>query len=778
MSKAHTHDDENVPGSAAILAAVDRNMQAGMPALPGATLGAGGLVKMKTAICVSVMLLMTWFISVASGTADRHFDKARELLNNGRYREAADEFSAIAKLSSSGSEVEQNARYWVGQCYFRMGQFDEALSTFEKLIQDYPESSITPVTQLMIARVEQEKENEKLRAKISNTSDEGVIIDPKTGLKYTRIRTYTGKNDVIKEIQRWTSLSPNGRFLLLGKFVIPLDGGEPFDLVDMPASRGIWSPDGKKVAFYSGGATWVVPVSPETGRVTGIARKLLNGKHGVRPNWSPDSEKLALVRTDREAQRDIWTLSVKDGALLQLTDDPVMEYYQAWSPDGKTIAYLAVNPGETGGSICVIPAEGGVPRKISDVGEPIFWSPDSRWLVYALGTELRFLCLDDNREIGITPPKAVGRFPISWLHDRNKMIFYRPSYDYRSTVKVVSVSGGPSFELGRSLTFWGGEQFWSPDSKMIITGGESKDGDRVFWIIPLGGGDPVPLKLEVSVPGKPVPGSLSPDRSKVLFTVRRSDGTEDLWVAPVSLDDGRTTGPAVIVFRGWNAGYRWIGMYSWSPDGSKIAVYKEGIWIASAEGGNPVQITKAQTRPHRVQQSWSPDGRMISYLSDSSGKIDLYVIPASGGEATKILVGIHRLWYAWSPDSKEIAAISEEGQQLLAVSIDGGTRRIMDLNELPLDAWDICWSHDGQSIIFVGWKAEDEPNQMFMVPAEGGKAIELAVGDKSDLLYGISLSPDAKWISYTSEGYVKTRSEGSIWEVDVSELLSGEEKKQ
>ena len=57
-----------------------------------------GLVKMKTGICVSVMLLMAWVIGVASETADRHFDKARELLNAGKYKEAEEEFSAIAKL--------------------------------------------------------------------------------------------------------------------------------------------------------------------------------------------------------------------------------------------------------------------------------------------------------------------------------------------------------------------------------------------------------------------------------------------------------------------------------------------------------------------------------------------------------------------------------------------------------------------------------------------------------------------------------------------------------
>lgn len=32
-------------------------------------------------------------------------------------------------------------------------------------------------------------------------------------------------------------------------------------------------------------------------------------------------------------------------------------------------------------------------------------------------------------------------------------------------------------------------------------------------------------------------------------------------------------------------------------------------------------------------------------------------------------------------------------------------------------------------------------------------------------------SPDGKWISYDSEGSVKTRPEGSIWEVNLADLL-------
>ncbi len=77
-------------------------------------------------------------------------------------------------------------------------------------------------------------------------ADKDVIIDPETGIKYTKIKTLVGKKDVITWSSSRLNLSPNGKFLLWHKTVIPLDDGDPFDLVDMPAYNGIWSPDGKK----------------------------------------------------------------------------------------------------------------------------------------------------------------------------------------------------------------------------------------------------------------------------------------------------------------------------------------------------------------------------------------------------------------------------------------------------------------------------------------------------------------------------------------------------
>ena len=732
-------------------------------------------------LAICTILVVFWGISalaladVASDTskkAEQHFEKAVERIRQLMYEDAIAEFEKVITLVPE-SKIAHDAQYWIGQSYFRAGQFDAALSTFEKLIDEYPESAIIPVTQLMLARVQQEKENEKLRVRSDVASDKGVIIDPETGVKYTKTRTFKGKRDVIEYTTVSTSLnlSPNGKFLLWHKLVIPLDDGDSFDLVDMPASGGSLSPDGKKAAFYSGGAIWVIPVSPETGRSTGSATKLLDGHYWSmpRPGWAPDSERIVLERREKDGRGDVWVLSAKDGSLTQITDDPIYEGWPVWSPDGKTIAYNRVY--ET----WVIPAKGGTARKISsDRTRVLSWSPDSKWLVIRLFSgdwKLRFFRLADGREFDITPPGEVGAH-FDWSPDGKKMLFYKSSYDYKSSLKVVSASGGPSFELGGQLKLWPYTQFWSPDSRMIVADGRTEDGDSVLWIIPLAGGDPFLLELDVSVSGKPVPLSLSPDRRKLLFSVKRSEDTEDLWLVPVSLKDGRTTGPAVMVFSGRDTNYSIHGSLSWSPDGTKLAItHKDHLWITSAEDGQPIQLTETPERKFRPD--WLSDGDMISYVAYHSQEDQpLMLISASGGAPRKGL-DVPK-GYAWSPDGKELAFVSE--RFIMITPIAGGEARwIADKKELGVDEanYGLCWSPDGRKLAFASYNrvtGKPGPGPIFVVSAEGGEVTRLATDDsgQKDYLYW---SPDGKWISYNSDGMVKTGPEGAIWEADFEEIL-------
>ncbi len=748
-----------------------------------------------SSVVIFISLAFVWGIiafpnSDRDKLADEHFSKAVEFINKLMYDEAIAELEQVIHLVPD-SKMAQDAQYWIGQSYYKAGNYDDALSTLETLIDEYPESAIIPVTQLMVGRVRHAKENVKLKRTASDALDKGVIICPNTGLTYTKSKTFVGKSDVI-DVPTRLHLSPNGKFLIQDNIVIPLNGEEPFNLVDRQAFRGIWSPDGKKVAFYSEGAIWVIPVSPKTGRAIGAAKKLLDGKYWWQHcvSWSPDSERIVFARRDETTEGDIWILSVKDGALTQLTDDPLPERWPQWSPDGKTIAYEKYD--DNYHSFWLVPAEGGMARKPIDNEGLGSWSPDGKGLIYAEGEKANFFRLADERvfDFDFDPPREVGDF-FSWSPDGKKMLFYSSSYDWRSPLKVVSFAGGPVFELGSNLppsTLWAYARGWSPDSKMIVAHGVSKDG-QVLWIIPLAGGDPFPLKLDVSVPGNSDIGHLddwgklgpiSPDRSKLLFYVNRSDNTKDLWMVPVSLKNGRTTGPAVMVFAAGDGVSP--GDAVWSPDGKRLVViYNGDLWIASIEEGKQVQITK--TPDHETRPLWSPDGDMIAYMLKSSiyggeEKRILHVISVSGNKYEQVLhTPAGRNQYAWSPDSKEIAVVSQG--IISAIPIAGGkTRKIADLKHkgfLVEDgifaAWGLCWHPDGNYLTFISQKEGVVDDGIFMISARGGKVTELVTDDPGQK-YHLYLSPDGKWIAYNSDGFVKTRPEGAIWEVDFEEILA------
>jgi len=148
--------------------------------------------------------------------ADQHFKKAIALLKQTQYQDAIAEYEKVISLLPD-SEISLDARYWIGQSYFQMGKHDEALSVFGKLITEYPGSAIAPVTQLMVARVEKDKESRKARAKRDASADKKIIIDPETGAKYRKIGSLTGRKDVIDHTFA-LKLSPNGKFHMVARW--------------------------------------------------------------------------------------------------------------------------------------------------------------------------------------------------------------------------------------------------------------------------------------------------------------------------------------------------------------------------------------------------------------------------------------------------------------------------------------------------------------------------------------------------------------------------------
>ncbi len=105
---------------------------------------------------------------------------------------------------------------------------------------------------------------------------------------------------------------------------------------------------------------------------------------------------------------------------------------------------------------------------------------------------------------------------------------------------------------------------------------------------------------------------------------------------------------------------------SWSPDGQRIAYYSNkrgGIWVVSALGGAPKQITEKGGNP-----VWSPDGLLIAFQSAPLSEVftsrvippsSIWIVPAQGGTPKQIShpgnpSGGHST-PSWSPDGKRIA---------------------------------------------------------------------------------------------------------------------------
>ena len=704
--------------------------------------------------------------------AEQHLDAGNELFRRWEYESAIKEYEKVIELRPN-TLLAQNAHYCIGQSYFRAGQYDAALTTFEELIKDFPESNIAPVTKLMMAQVQHAMKNNKNPETIKNYSDENTIVDPETGITYTKIKTFTGESDIIAHTNS-LSLSPNGEYLLCENIVLPMNETAPFELIDrkttgIEATRGTWSPDGLKAAFYSGDAICVVPVSPETGRTTGPLEKIHKDalKWASNPGWSPDGEKLTFYGSGG----DIWTISADGSTLNQITRSMDRENGPAWSPDGKTIAYEGGK-----GSIWLYSVEEGKSSELADtrfLNWPV-WSPDGKWLLSDL-EKLHCYNLNDKSKFEFSPPEEVGDF-FSWSPEGNKMLFFRTSYHGNSGLKVASTAGGPSFEPVPLLTNWG-NAVWSDNSKLIAVQGEDEKGNIAIRIVPLAGGESYVINLNNLVDGRPFPFKISSDLKKLLFTVDRADGAEDLFVVSISAEEARTIGPAVKIFDGWYRKGAYNVKSSWSSEGNMIALIHMGdIWIAFANGDQPIQVTNTPEKENTP--IWTPDGKSIYF---NSLGWHLIKTPGPEGKIMKLLdEGSEIECSFWnidfSPDNTRFAILSDG--KINIISLNGSTsNKILEFKDLQLSrCYNLTWSPDGNNLAFIGIKETDDPDfpdgisHIYIIPAKGGKPISVAQDDDEDK-DELSWSPDGKWIGYSPMKSVKIRPESTVWEADFEEVV-------
>ena len=150
------------------------------------------------------------------------------------------------------------------------------------------------------------------------------------------------------------------------------------------------SPDSKKLAFSAMTHLYVLDLP------AGKPQRLLNGDgHEFQPAWSPDGKSLAYVTWSSQGGQ-LWKISAAGGKPVQLSKTPALYSNPVWSPDGARIVLLRGNAydrensefdgGQTSNDDLVwIPSEGGDASLIlpaRGAGGPHFTHDKDRIFVY------------------------------------------------------------------------------------------------------------------------------------------------------------------------------------------------------------------------------------------------------------------------------------------------------------------------------------------------------------------------------------------------------------
>lgn len=710
--------------------------------------------------------------------AEQHLQQGNELFKRWEYEDAIKEYENAIKLRPN-TLLAMNAQYCIGQSWYRAGKYEEAFSALTDLIEENPNSTIAPVTELMLSQVQYAIKNDEDPGATKFDADDNMLVDPETGITFRKIKTLTGESDII-DYAVDLNLSQNGEFLLFGNTVVPMDGSTPFELIDfestgVQATRGTWSPDGTKAAFYSGDALCVVPVSPETGHAIGPLRKIHNVENLrwlINPDWSPDGKKLTYGGPDR----DIWTINADGTDLKQITKTDASECCPSWSPDGKSIAYVIRDRKSLGLYSLINDSSSEFSLRDIIQGRPV-WTADANilWLDWE---HLDYYDLTDKSKpvFQFYPPEEAGSF-FSWSKVERKMLFFHSSYFGNTGLRIASPEGGPSFEPVHLLTNWGTAR-WSNDSKWIAVQGEDEPGEIAIRILPHTGGKSSAINLDNLTEGEPFPIAPSSNLEKLIFRIDRDDDKEDLYAVPISAEEARTTGPAVKFFDGWyreGAGAYNI-IFSLSPDGEKVALIQNNdIWIAFTNGDQPIKIPE---RGSYVR--WTDNGKAL--LVNASGWI-LIENPGPQSRTIELLDGGQEMECRWanidiSPDNSRFAVLTDDQIKIISVE-DSKSSKILDISGLELKQCNYpTWSPDGKNLAFIGMKESDDPvsfpegkYHIYNIPINGGKPDRVAPDDDYSK-YELSWSPDGKWIAYSVNKSVKIRPESTMWEADFDEIIA------
>jgi tricorn protease len=480
------------------------------------------------------------------------------------------------------------------------------------------------------------------------------------------------------------------------------------------------SPDGREIAFVSGGDIWTVAAAG------GEAHLLVtHPATESRPLYSPDGTKLAFVST-RTGAGNIYVLTLATGELMRLTYSDRPDSLDGWSHDGKWIYFTsAVNDVAGQGDIFRVSSSGGTPLEVSHeryLGEfESAPSPDGQTIVL-MAKGLSFAQWWRNGHAHIDETEV-------WLKP------VAESGKYRMLLKADAKHAWP---------------MWSGDGKTIFYMSDASGAENI-WAVPVGAPESA-TELTHFKEGRVLWPSIGDGGKTIVFernfTIWKMDtATGKAERVPITLR-GVPASPGVTHVSETN-----FSTLALSPDGKKIAVIAHGeVFAASAkDGGEAQRLTHTPTA--ESEPAWSADSMKLVYRSEAgsgegSGHNLVMYDFATGKESVLTQAGNDDANPQWAPDGKSIAYVRNDKElHVVVVPVKGAAAadRVVASGELPGSA--VTWSPDGQWIAFTRQDKRAFRN-VHVVAAAGGESHPVSFLANGETASKIAWSPDGHYLLF------------------------------
>jgi Tol biopolymer transport system component/DNA-binding winged helix-turn-helix (wHTH) protein len=384
------------------------------------------------------------------------------------------------------------------------------------------------------------------------------------------------------------------------------------------------------------------------------------------PAFSPDGKQIAFMWDgENPAKGDLYVQLVGAEGPLRLTH--TQSGYICcgdWSPDGQKIAFGRCT--DDGGGVYVVPALGGVERKLTDVACSFGTAGHAKWTADGKSLALVDSCAPPNPPgiilfsiatgekhcVTAPPPYAdPGDEGIALSPDGETIAFCRALTLGYEEIYTVELSGKNLRRLTPVDKPTGITSFmWTPDGRYIVFGSDRTGAVRPWRVPPEGGA----IEPETVYPNV---GALTSDGQRLAY-VEHSGLPPETWKAELAAPGGKVLSMTkLVVSSGGNDATQL------SPDGREIVfrserVGREDIWKSNADGSDPQKLTSFD-KGWPGTPRWSPDGTWIVFDSRVGEHSHITMVDSEGRNQRDVVAGDHEnVVPSWSRDGRFIYFVS------------------------------------------------------------------------------------------------------------------------